>query len=198
MVTTVAVIDRIEICGNIASGKTTLAQACDKVGYKTIFEDFSNVPFLSDFYNNPAEFAFETETAFTLFHYYQLKKLGNRFGVSDFSLIDDYAFALTTLSTDEFIIYEKMFDYIVERIGLPKKVLYLVSSVETLLKRINKRGRENEQTITADYLSAVQKNIQVTCSKKFATVPFVSIDTSAITIFEYNMDFISGLLKEEK
>lgn len=35
--------DRVEICGAIASRKTTLANAFSKLGQKTEFEDFSKI-----------------------------------------------------------------------------------------------------------------------------------------------------------
>lgn len=189
-------INRIEFCGNIASGKTTLAAACGRLGLNIVMEDFSNVPFLEDFYGNPGEFAFETETAFTLLHYYQLKKLGGGFGVSDFSLLDDYAFALTTLTESEFGIYEKMFDYLLTKIGLPQKMIRLDASIDVLLNRINERGRMSERAISADYLLKVQENINKAYSEKFAAVPVVKINTVDTKPSVYDVDFIANILKQ--
>jgi deoxyguanosine kinase len=152
------------------------------------------VPFLDDFYLNPTEFAYETETSFTLLHYYQLKKLGCDFAVADFSLIDDYAFALTTLTASEFAIYEKMFEYIIERIGRPNKIIYLEAPIDILLKRIAKRGRNSEKSIASDYLTLVDKNIRITIEKKFCNVPLVAVSTEMTKSTAYDKRFIDSLI----
>lgn len=192
-----APVDRIELCGNIASGKTTLATACGRLGRNIVLEDFSSVPFLEDFYSNPDEFAFETETAFTLLHYYQLKKLGGGFGISDFSLLDDYAFALTTLTESDFCIYEKLFDHLLVKIGLPQKIIRLDAPIGVLLNRINERGRTGERAISADYLVTVQKNINKAYPVKFAAVPVVKINTVDTKPSGYDADFIASILKQD-
>lgn len=83
------IMNRIEICGNIASGKTTFATLSQAYGYNAILEDFKKIPYLEDFYFSPSEFAFETEISFTLQHYYQIKKASSNTFITDFSLIND-------------------------------------------------------------------------------------------------------------
>lgn len=58
--------NRLEICGAIASGKTTLAGTFSKCGYAVEMEDFSRIAMLDDFYSNPLFVSFETELSFTL------------------------------------------------------------------------------------------------------------------------------------
>ena len=66
---------RIEICGGIASGKTSLAKLLEEHTIGTvIYEDFKVNPFWEAFYNNPGEYIFETELTFTLQHYHEIKK----------------------------------------------------------------------------------------------------------------------------
>lgn len=188
-------VNRIEICGNIASGKTTLAKAFSKeLGYKALFEDFTSIPSLTDFYLNPNKYAFETESMFTLLHYYQLKKISGEFVVADFSLIDDYAFAITTLNKKEFDIYEKLFDHILEEIGLPLRVVMLNTDTNTLLKRIATRRRGNESPITSEYLASVQKNIERVIAGKFPDIQISSIDSAQIDITEYNSCLLKKLV----
>src|SRR5207302_1694437 len=80
---------RIEICGGIASGKTTFASLFEQQA-KIIYEDFQAVPFWQDFYAAPAEHAFETELSFLLQHYHQVKRAqskGQSLVVCDFSFV---------------------------------------------------------------------------------------------------------------
>lgn len=143
---------------------------------------------------NPNKYAFETESIFTLLHYYQLKKISGEFVVADFSLIDDYAFAITTLSKKEFDIYEKLFDHILEEIGLPLRVVMLKTDTNTLLKRIATRRRENESSITAEYLVSVQNNLERVIVGKFPDIRIASIDSTQIDITEYNSCFLKKLI----
>ncbi|MDE6284353.1 MAG: deoxynucleoside kinase [Bacilli bacterium] len=189
-------INRIEICGNIASGKTTLAKAFGvQLGYANVFEDFTSVQTLTDFYQSPKEFAFETEIIFTLLHYYQLKKLNGNFAVADFSLINDYAFALTTLNKKEFDIYEKLFDDILYKIGFPKHVIMVKTNINTLLNRISTRSRNNELLISEDYLISIQKNIERSIVDKFSCVKVTTIDSDKCNIENYTQTFLKSLIK---
>ena len=64
---------RIEICGGLASGKTTLAELMSQVSPKPVLENFKKVPSWQAFYTNPGKYIFETEITFTLLHYHQVK-----------------------------------------------------------------------------------------------------------------------------
>lgn len=52
---------RIEVCGGIASGKTSIATLINRIGIKSIFENFKINPFWEAFYSDPINYAFETE-----------------------------------------------------------------------------------------------------------------------------------------
>ena len=186
--------NRIEICGNIASGKTTLAKAFNNAGYNCILEDFSKIAYLDDFYKNPAKYAFETEVAFTLQHYYQIKKQEGTSFISDFSLINDYAFALTTLTQEEFSIYEKIFGHLFFNVGAPGKVILLETSVDELQRRIIQRARDNEKSITAKYLNQIYVNIIETLESKFKSVKTIKINTENYVSQNYSKDFLLNLL----
>ncbi len=189
-------MDRLEICGNIASGKTTLAKAFEnQLKYDVVYEDFTSVKCLSDFYEDFNKYAFETESIFTLLHYYQLKKKRSGFFVTDFSIINDYAFALTTLTKAEFEIYEKTFDYVLKCIGYPQRVIYLASNTDILFKRIGERGRKNEQGISKIYLGQIEKNINLALEKKFPNTRIVLLDSEMTTCDNYNKKFLMNLLQ---
>jgi deoxyadenosine/deoxycytidine kinase len=64
---------RIEICGGIAAGKTTLCQNLQRSLGRAEFEDFTKNPFWARFYEEPDSYAFETEMTFLLLHYSQIK-----------------------------------------------------------------------------------------------------------------------------
>ena len=188
---------RIEICGAIATGKTTLARAFTRNSYYPVFEDFTNIVSLVDFYNNQRKYAFETEVIFTLHHYYQVKKALSQWGgvVCDFSFVGDYAFATTTLDIKEFSLYKPMLDYVLDRIGKPDKLIILEASTESLVKRIARRNRTFEKSVSAEYLGAIKKAIDGAIKILYADVPTVSINTEQINTTMYTLDFLNELLR---
>src|SRR3954447_11075813 len=95
---------RVEICGGIASGKTTLANLLGSSERMVVREDFSSNPFWRAFYDDPNNTAFETEITFLLQHYHQIKVATNleKSFACDFSLLLDYAYAHVTLNGSRF------------------------------------------------------------------------------------------------
>lgn len=186
---------RIEICGAIASGKTTLTNAYLKFGKNTEFEDFSRISMLDDFYSDPLSVSFETEISFTLQHYYQIKK-ALRTGectICDFSSVDDYAFALAILNEKEMEIYNQIFSYIIGQIGKPQKLIHLYASTDELILRIKKRGRENEQCINKSSLLEFEKSLSIAIDQFYYDVPLVKINTEQHSPTDYCKDFLEKL-----
>ena len=66
----------IALEGPIGVGKTSLAQMLSReLSTRLVLEDFEDNPFLSDFYNDPERFAFQTQLFFLLQRYRQQQEL---------------------------------------------------------------------------------------------------------------------------
>lgn len=145
---------RIEICGGIASGKTTLAKLLEQNGYTAIYERFEDNPFLKDFYRDEKyNNAFETEMVFTLLHYNQLRlKEQNSLVVSDYSLLQDLSYGMVNLSKEELLVYQNIYDFMSSKLSSVNLIIYLKCSIDCLLKRIRERDRDMELTIGQAYL----------------------------------------------
>ena len=64
------------------------------------------------------------------------------------------------MSDIEWKIYNKWFDWMVQKykeIFDRSYIIYLATNPETAIKRISKRGREEETTITLDYINMLNK-----------------------------------------
>lgn len=178
---------RIEICGNIASGKTTLCGGMTQKGYHPIYEDFQKNPFFMDFYENPIVYSFETEVTFLLQHYHLIKK--NRTNsplVCDYSLLLDVAYAEVNLAGDRLKIFLEIVDEIETEIGFPTQIVNLVCPEDVLLKRIIKRSRDAEVSITIEYLHALSKAISQRINCLSNQVSVITVDSNAI-------NFTSGI-----
>lgn len=66
---------RVEFCGGIASGKTTLTKLLQIENLTSVFEDFGKNPFYRAFYHDPVGTAFETELTFLSQHYHLEKSV---------------------------------------------------------------------------------------------------------------------------
>src|SRR5687767_6566069 len=149
----------ITIEGNIGAGKTTLAHLLSKhYNARLILEEFADNPFLPKFYENPAQYAFPLELFFMAERYKQQKELLQQKDMFHSVTISDYLFtkcllfAKVTLPTDEFRLYQRLFEIINQQVMKPDILIYLHSPVTRLQANIRKRNRSYEQNIPDEYL----------------------------------------------
>lgn len=180
----------ITIEGNIGAGKTTLAHLLSKhFNARLILEEFADNPFLPKFYENPQQFAFPLELFFMAERYKQLKDLlhtqdlFNSVTISDYLFTKCLLFAKVNLPTDEFRLYQSLFDIIHQQLVQPDLLIYLHSPVSKLQQNIKKRNRSYEQQIGDDYLFSIQETY--TQYIKQHNIKTLFIDTS-------NADFLGN------
>lgn len=167
---------RIEICGGIASGKTTLANSLKEYGFGIANEKLGDTSFLDEFYANPELFTFETEISFLIQHSAEIKKhLAFPKIVCDYSFEQDYAYAINNMNTSELQVFNCVFNEVKRKLGEPTLIIRLECSTETKQKRIKSRGRENEQLIGNEYLD----NMEALLNNRIANIctPTVCINT---------------------
>jgi Deoxynucleoside kinases len=170
---------RIEICGGIASGKTTLAKLLQKNNFKPVLENFNKNPFLEQFYKNPTAYSFETETTFLLQHFNQIKesqKRGSSF-ICDFSLLLDLAFANVTLNPTERNVFKAVYNEAIRKTKLPNAIIYLKCNPKILLQRIHQRDRSYEVAITKKYLENINKALVLRLKRINKKVKIIIIDS---------------------
>lgn len=180
---------RIEICGGIAAGKTTLSLLLKSLGLHIINENFASNPFLHKFYINPTYFSFETELTFLLQHYHDIKiaKKNKNYIVCDYSFYLDLAYSDITLNTNaQKIIFSKVMEEVFRQISPPDFVIYLECPTGVLLNRIQKRGRDFEKTITIEYLSVLSEAIEKRM-REYKSNSIISLDSNKIN-FADNID----------
>jgi deoxyguanosine kinase len=154
---------RIEICGGLASGKTTLAKLMRKAGFKPILENFKKVPSWEAFYTNPGKYIFETEITFTLLHYHQIKRRieeGSDVILCDFSFVLDLAYAKIGLDGSKLRTFENVHSEINKELGSPILLVHLKCDANAELERIRRRGRKEEAYINLDFLEALNQAVE--------------------------------------
>lgn len=149
----------IAVEGPIGVGKTSLAKRlAETFNYDIVLEKPEDNPFLERFYRNPRQHALATQLFFLFQRAQQLQELKQDdlfepVRVADFLIDKDMLFARQNLDSDEFQLYQNVYQHLTIDAPVPELVIYLQAPTQVLLQRIQKRGIAAEQTIEADYLS---------------------------------------------
>ena len=64
------------------------------------------------------------------------------------------------MSDRDFANYKDLFDLMMSLVKLPDLMIYIRSSIPTLVAQIQKRGREYEQTMRLDYLEGLSRRYE--------------------------------------
>lgn len=144
--------------GPIGAGKSTLAPLiADHYGANLLQEDPGANPFLPLFYRDMKRHALATQMFFLFQRVNQLSAirqpdLFERKIVADYMLAKDRLFAKLTLDDNEFALYSQLYNHLRPQAPAPDLVIYLQTSVDQLMSRIQRRGLPMEKGISEDYL----------------------------------------------
>lgn len=159
----------IAIAGNIGSGKTTLTRLLSKhFGWKPHYEEVDNNPYLESFYDDMKRWSFNLQVYFLNSRFRQvmdIRKSGEDI-IQDRTIYEDaYIFAanlydMGLMETRDYQNYESLFSLMSSYLQAPDLLIYLRASVPTLVRQIQKRNRDYEQSIRLDYLKALNKRYE--------------------------------------
>ena len=186
-------LNYIVIEGAIGVGKTSLAKLLsDILGAKLVLEKFEENPFLSEFYDDPVRFAFQTQLFFLLQRYQQQQELRqvdmfHNLLISDYMFIKDRLFASLNLDEKEMSLYDSIANMLERNVINPDLIIYLQADTNTLMKNIAKRGREFEANISYDYINALNE-IYTEYFFRYYETPLVIINTNHIDFVNNSAD----------
>ena len=180
----------VAIEGPIGVGKTSLAKLlAEKLGARTVLEDFEDNPFLSDFYEDPERFAFQTQLNFLIQRYQQQQELRqidifHNLLITDYMFIKDRLFASLNLNEKEMNLYDTIANLLEKNVINPDLVIYLQADTDTLMKNISKRNRSFEVNISYKYIDGL--------NEVYNEYFFRYQDTPLIIINTNNIDFVNN------
>lgn len=155
----------ILVAGNIGSGKTSLTERIgERLGWKTAFESVSDNPYLPDFYANMKQWSFHLQVFFLGHRAQQHLDMFEdpQSAIIDRSIYEDaYIFvralhSMGNINERDYATYRQVYELVVRDLPSPSLLIYLYAPVDTLMNRINSRGREMENSISKEYLSLLE------------------------------------------
>jgi deoxyadenosine/deoxycytidine kinase len=182
----------IAIEGPIRVGKTTLARIIAEPLHAQLVTEPEENAFLRAFYEGTPGAAFQTQLAFLVRRYEQLRALevgpdSRRTVVADYIFEKDKIFACLNLNDQELDIYNRYYALFAPQLSPPDLVIYLQATPEVLKKRLKKRRAPAEYAVNDDYLEAVMKAYEHFFFHYTAS-DLLIVNTSEIDFVAHNRD----------
>lgn len=183
----------IAIEGPIGVGKTSLAEKLSNhFNFQLLKEIVEENPFLDKFYDDIDEWSFQTEMFFLCNRFKQLEDIerkylnNNKPVIADYHIFKNMIFARRTLQNDKLEKYEQIYQILTKDMAIPNVMIYIHASLDTLLKRIERRGRDIEQNIQPAYLAQLTQDYEEYMNDFEALYPHIPL----IRINGDEMDFV--------
>ncbi|MFC2100529.1 deoxynucleoside kinase [Bacteroidota bacterium] len=159
----------IAVAGNIGSGKTTLTGLLSKhFNWEAHYENVDKNPYLHNFYEDMQRWSFNLQIFFLNSRFRQvveIRKSGkdiiqDRTIYEDANIFAPNLHSMGLMTTRDFDNYKSLFDLMISFVQAPDLLIYLRASVPTLVRQIQKRGREYEASIRLDYLKSLNERYE--------------------------------------
>jgi deoxyguanosine kinase len=189
----------IVVEGVIGVGKTSLSRLLsDRLQARLVLEEVEENPFLKDFYQDRARYAFQTQMHFLFSRYQQQRALRQMELFSERLVVDylfqkDRIFAGLTLSERELALYEKLVGWLELEVMAPDVVVYLQANPDTLMIRIARRGRSYERDMEREYIRELNDAYNHFFFH-YVGAPLLVVNTNAID-FVNNTDEFEDLMR---
>jgi deoxyguanosine kinase len=189
----------IAVEGPIRVGKSTLAGVlAERLSAQRVMEPDGNA-FLPAFYKGERGAAFQTQFAFLVRRFEQLRALdvgprSQKSIVTDFIFEKDKLFACLNLNDVELETYNRYYNLFREQLPTPDLVIYLQATPEVLKKRLKKKNAPGEKAINDDYLEEVIKAYEHFFFH-YTSSDLLIVNTSEIDFVERNEDLQELLRK---
>jgi deoxyadenosine/deoxycytidine kinase len=182
----------IAIAGNVGVGKSTLTHLLSQhLGWVPFPEAVDDNPYLADFYQDMRHWSFHSQVFFLsrrLRHHRQLLDHPTSV-VQDRSVYEDAeVFACNLyrqghMDERDYRSYRELYEVLTSFLPPPDLVVYLQASVDTLLDRIHRRGRDYEQDISQNYLAQLNQ-LYEQWIERFDLCPVLTVPADSLDYVE--------------
>jgi deoxyadenosine/deoxycytidine kinase len=182
--------DMIVIDGVVGVGKSTLMNILAEKGYIPFEEPVAENPILEKFYYDRERYSFSLQIFFLNKRFRHIKEASKvKNAVMDRSIYGDVIFAKMLneageMCKEEFDLYMDLFENMIEHCKAPKLLVYLETSVDSAMAKINKRGRDYEKIVERGYWEKLNANYRA-YFKDYDISPILKINVDKLD-FENN------------
>lgn len=156
----------IAVAGNIGAGKSSLTGLLAKhFNWEAFYESVDDNPYLADFYDDMLRWSFNLQIYFLSSRFKHQKEMlqeqvsliQDRTIYEDVEIFAKNLHEMNLMSDRDFANYEALFHEMSHYLRPPDLLIYLRAQVPTLVKQIQQRGRDYENTIRIDYLERLNR-----------------------------------------
>ncbi|HEX9614915.1 MAG TPA: deoxynucleoside kinase, partial [Bacteroidota bacterium] len=168
------------------------------------YESVDDNPYLSDFYANMHRWSFHLQMYFLANRFKSHKKMleSGKSVIQDRTIYEDAEifaknlYEIGKMEERDYQNYVSLFHVMMEYLKGPDLLIYLQASVDTLLHKIAKRGRDFEQSIQREYLEALNRHYEDWIGR-YKTGPLLVIPCDNLDFVgnRKDLDKIIGLVK---
>ncbi|MCL6604408.1 MAG: deoxynucleoside kinase [Paenibacillus sp.] len=195
----------IAVEGPIGAGKTTLATMLSSEFQVPIIKEIvEENPFLDKFYRNMDDWSFQLEMFFLCNRYKQLEDTVMQFidkgkpVISDYHIYKNLIFSERTLKGTKRDKYRQIYHVLTDDLPKPNVILYIRADLNTLLKRIEKRGRSFEDAMDTAYLQQLIEDYDEAMTSlaiREPSTPIITIDGNKVDFVENKDQFAAIALQ---
>lgn len=156
----------IAVAGNIGAGKSSLTGLLAKhFNWEAFYESVDDNPYLADFYEDMLRWSFNLQIYFLSSRFrhqkemleQQISLIQDRTIYEDVEIFAKNLHEMNLMSDRDFENYEALFHEMSHYLRPPDLLIYLRAQVPTLVRQIQQRGRDYENTIRIDYLERLNR-----------------------------------------
>lgn len=156
----------VAIAGNIGAGKSSLTGLLGKnFGWEAYYESVDDNPYLSDFYEDMRRWSFNLQIYFLSSRFQHQKEMlltgsslvQDRTIYEDVEIFAKNLYEMGLMSNRDYKNYSSLFYEMSHYLRPPDLLIYLRAEVPTLVRQIQQRGRDYENTIRIEYLERLNK-----------------------------------------
>lgn len=184
----------ITVAGTVGVGKTTMTRTlATELNFRTSFEKVDNNPYLDHFYADFERWSFHLQIYFLAERFKEQKRMVEHGGgyIQDRSIYEDTGiFAKMhadkgTMTPTDYETYTSLFEAMVMTPYFPRPdvLIYLDGDLDTILSRINSRGREMEKQTPLAYWEEMYGRYQ-NWIQSFNACPVLRLDIREYDLLE--------------